>query len=250
MEVNNKQYGNSYNRSYIIGEVYMAKDNVITRLQMKLTGDGEVLVRDGDGISSLPMDEISGGGAKPIVEGEPATEFILVDKNGVEHSLTVDIRGGLSVDGVIIDKTPLVTSDATNVIMANWSLNVSDIAMFHATNNNTDRLLSEDVMTNDLYFATAYAVAGEYIEVDFEGEDWQIDEMEWKQGSVANHGIWQPQVSYDGSTYENLGSSITLSGSSFSFTPTYKRALKFRLLGVSGNTNNSPWLYGLILKVA
>ena len=114
----------------------MTKDNVITRLQMKLTGDGEVLVRDGDGISSIPMEEISGGTPDKIESSNESSSVTTLD------------TGIISTEGQLkINESGMIFDNYNESIIFT---NVDN----HASINSTDRSFSVIIGKNNCTLLT------------------------------------------------------------------------------------------------
>jgi hypothetical protein len=92
------------------------------------------------------------------------------------------------------------------------------------------------------------------ITFDFGDTSYVIDEAIFYEQSATSQGTWQWQGSNDGTTWTNIGSNFAL-GSSATQTITalngnttaYKL---YRMLGVSGGTSSSPYIYGMEFKIS
>ena len=99
-----------------------------------------------------------------------------------------------------------------------------------------------------------------------------IDQMRWMQDTTDSHGTWKMQGSNDGSTWTDVGTSATLAGTSFdnhnfsgwvgpggtiNYVPTVfdgpngntASYIYYRLLGVSGNVNGTPFIYEVAFRI-
>ncbi len=108
-------------------------------------------------------------------------------------------------------------------------------------------LLVNGVFTDNVFFANNVAVAGRYFQFDFgSGNTFVIDEAKFYQSGTQSHGVWKWQGSLNGTDWTDIGSSFTLGGA----TTQYQTQLNgntnayryYRLLGVSGNGNWTPYL--------
>lgn len=109
--------------------------------------------------------------------------------------------------------------------------------------------------TASIFFAASGIVdAGTYIRFDFgDGASRVITEVKWYQNSLASHGIWRWQGSHDASAWTDVGSSFLL-GSVTTQTQTSMSANTagyryYQLVGISGNTSDSPWIHEIEFKI-
>lgn len=123
-------------------------------------------------------------------------------------------------------------------------------------------LVNGDTSTNNTYFNGAFAASGAWIKFDF-GTAKVIDGIKWYQQNVAtNHGVWKLQGSTDNAAWTDVGASFTLgfiSGVSqvLSGVQVTEVAIAsastgyryYRLLGVSGTTDSSPYIYEIDFKI-
>lgn len=104
---------------------------------------------------------------------------------------------------------------------------------------------------NVAYFSGASA-SGNYLRFDF-GAARKITEAKWYQSATDNHGTWKWQGSQDASSWTDIGSSFTFGGA----TTQTQTALSgnstayryYQLLGVSGTTGTSSWVYEMEFKI-
>jgi hypothetical protein len=114
-------------------------------------------------------------------------------------------------------------------------------------------LVDGDLTAGAGTYFSGEAVSGKIIKFDFgSGQSKVADTLRWKQQDASGQGTWKPQGSTDNSTWDDLGSNQTLGGATTSYiamSPTggYRY---YRLLGVSGSTSNSPYLYEAEFKIA
>lgn len=117
--------------------------------------------------------------------------------------------------------------------------------------------LVNGAFANGVYLA-GEAVAGKFIRFDF-GAPKLVDECAWYQSQNATHGTWKWQRSGDGSAWTDIGSAFTLGGGDNAGVWLQRqRELRanaasfryYRLLGVSGNSSNSPYLYEAEFRIA
>jgi len=106
--------------------------------------------------------------------------------------------------------------------------------------------------SNDTYFNNNVNVANKYIEISFDNnKQYAVSNFKWKQNNNKNHGTWKLQGFANGS-WLDISDNITLGEAEEASYPTNSNDNKFekvRLLGVSGQTNTSPWLYEFQLEV-
>lgn len=122
-------------------------------------------------------------------------------------------------------------------------------------NSSTDTLVQG--IQNTGFFNNTTVTSGSSIVFDFV-TPLLITEAIWRQQNSTGEGTWQWQGSPDNSTWTSIGSSFTLSpstttsyGDSQTITTLNGNTTNYRyyrMLGVSGSTNNSPFIYGLLFK--
>lgn len=114
-------------------------------------------------------------------------------------------------------------------------------------------LVDGDLTAGAGTYFSGETTSGKVIKFDFgSGASKFIDTLRWKQQDASGQGTWKPQGSTDNSTWDDIGSNQTLGGATTSYiamSPTggYRY---YRLLGVSGSTSNSPYLYEAEFKIA
>jgi hypothetical protein len=110
--------------------------------------------------------------------------------------------------------------------------------------------------TGDCSLGSGTPAAGSYIKFDFANySDGKacLKEAILCQDVASSHGIWKWQACDDNATWVDIGSSFTLGGSLVQVqtelnTNTYAFRY-YRLLGISGNTNATPYVYEIHFKV-
>ncbi|MBX3514759.1 MAG: hypothetical protein KF750_14335 [Xanthobacteraceae bacterium] len=100
---------------------------------------------------------------------------------------------------------------------------------------------------------SSQSVAGLYIKFQFSTAKC-ITEAKWYQNSgTQSHGTWKWQGSNDDSAWVDIGSSFTLGGvatqTQSELTGNTAAYLYYRLLGVSGSTNTTPYLTEIEFKI-
>lgn len=98
----------------------------------------------------------------------------------------------------------------------------------------------------DIYFY-GYAVAGQYIQFDFFNPK-IISEITLSEGDTTTHGNWHWQGSNDATNWTTLKSNFVL-GSTPIVPDSVGLYRYYRLLGVSGNSSNAPWIYEINFKI-
>jgi hypothetical protein len=110
----------------------------------------------------------------------------------------------------------------------------------------------------DLYLNNVQAVSGKVMRFNFGttryAKSYVINEAKFYQQSSTSQGTWKWQGSIDGTTWVDIGSSLTL-GSSATQTMTELSGNTtayqyYQLLGVSGNTNSGPFVYEMEFKIS
>ena len=120
-------------------------------------------------------------------------------------------------------------------------------------------LIDGTATSGAVYFTGSFAVGPSvYMRYDF-GTARLITEATWKQQSGTTHGVWKWQGSADASTWTDIGSSFTLHANSFTETASTSRQLAlngnttayryYQMVGVSGTTSSSPFLYEIQFKI-
>lgn len=108
---------------------------------------------------------------------------------------------------------------------------------------------------NAIWFVNAQSVVGKFVRFDF-GHKAIITEAKWYQNGTVSGGQhdWKWQGSNDASSWSDLSSSFELNGGAtgsvignLSANATGYRY--YQLAGVSGNTNDSPWLWECEFKI-
>ena len=120
-------------------------------------------------------------------------------------------------------------------------------------NGDLQRLVSADKTTGNFYWAVQ-AAAGKYIKFDFGSRKSKIiTEATYYQENVNEQGVWKWQGSDNGSSWTDIGSSFTLGSSATQvMTELSGNTVGYRyyqLLGVSGNTVSSAWVYNFEFKI-
>lgn len=103
-------------------------------------------------------------------------------------------------------------------------------------------------------FGHAQTVAGLFIRFQFT-EAQVVDEAKWYQDIATPEGSWKWQGSNDASSWTDIGVAFTLGGVAGAQTQTQlagnaTRYLYYRLLGVSGTTDNACWVYEIEFKIS
>lgn len=105
--------------------------------------------------------------------------------------------------------------------------------------------------TTDSTFFNTVAAAGRWVQFQF-GASTKITEAKWYQNSTEPHGTWKWQGSDDASGWTDIGVGFQLGGVA---TQTQTQLsgntvgyIYYRLLGVSGNANGTPWLHEIEFK--
>jgi len=102
------------------------------------------------------------------------------------------------------------------------------------------------------WFSAALSASSHWIKFDF-GAPRKITEAKWFQSGAASHGSWKWQGSNDDSSYTDVGTSFTLGTT----TPQTHTSLNgntvayryWKLVGVSGTTSSSPYIYECEFKL-
>ena len=102
------------------------------------------------------------------------------------------------------------------------------------------------------YFSSGLSASSHWIKFDF-GAPRKITEAKWFQSGAASHGSWKWQGSNDDSSYTDVGTSFTLGTT----TPQTHTSLNgntvayryWKLVGVSGTTSSSPYIYECDFKL-
>ena len=209
-------------------------------------GDGQFrITKTADGINYTKLATIDNSGDLEI--HELGGGIILPSPDGNRWKITVDNMGALisTLHGLI------TTAYAAGSQAGTWVVSESDVGMFNASNNDTS-LLIDGLNNQGLHYNLNRSINNEWIQIDL-GSLHQIDSFRWVQSSVGSIGTWQPQTSVDGITWVNRGPQIDLGAGgtnvehTLNVTTTQYRY--FRILGISGVTTSSAWLYELDLKV-
>lgn len=112
--------------------------------------------------------------------------------------------------------------------------------------------LVNGVKTPEGNFFNNVACSGIWIRFDF-GHAVFINEAKFYQENTTAQGTWKWQGSSDGSSFTDIGSSFALGGvatqtiTTMSANTTSYRY--YRILGVSGSTSSSPWIYEFEFKI-
>jgi hypothetical protein len=131
---------------------------------------------------------------------------------------------------------PLGSGDRRRLVVATASpgLIYSDIE------NSINGSLDQNVWS----FYTTSLSSGAWMQWDF-GNPIVIDEARLYQQYAVFQGAWQWQGSNTGATWTNIGTPFTLGGSTVNAVPIGNNVSAYRyyrLLGVSGTTNDGPWI--------
>lgn len=113
-------------------------------------------------------------------------------------------------------------------------------------------LVNGSVYDTSQYFSAALSASSHWIKFDF-GTPRKITEAKWFQSGAASHGSWKWQGSNDDSSYTDVGTSFTLGAT----TPQTHTSLNgntvayryWKLVGVSGTTSSSPYIYECEFKL-
>ncbi len=130
-----------------------------------------------------------------------------------------------------------------------WPVTSSSTSLWTAGYQNPNYLV-DNANNNDTYFANNYPIINEWIQIKLDTFT-IISEFKWTQSNNDTHGVWRMQTSVDALTWVDRGT-ITLGGSTQSLYPMEvdtNKYLYFRIIGLLGNTSNSPWLYEMDLKI-
>ncbi|MBW4984144.1 hypothetical protein KZZ07_16495 [Mameliella sp. CS4] len=99
----------------------------------------------------------------------------------------------------------------------------------------------------------AVTATGHYLRVMFPaGAQKYLTEVTITQSGTQSHGTWKLQVTYDGTTWTDAGSAATLGGATsqaWTSDSAFKAVRGYQLLGVSGTTSASPFIWELTAKV-
>ena len=195
----------------------------------------------------------------------------------LSSTTTVNNGGELQIQGNEISITPILNSGSTLTYVGNgdglpnnyYLFGASSysnpggtgnrVSLITATNSastfttGTAQNLVNGTNAHDLYFNTA-TVAGKYLRFDF-GSSFPklITEATWIQADTSSHGVWKFQGSNNGTDWTDIGASFTLGGATtqtittLSNNGSYYRY--YQLLGVSGSSSNSPWLYEIQFSI-
>lgn len=105
--------------------------------------------------------------------------------------------------------------------------------------------------TDSQFFIDNGSAVGSFIKFDF-GTGKIVDEAKWYQELTTSHGDWKWQGSNDDSAYTDIGVSFTLGGATTQTQTTLNGNSTsyryYKLLGVSGLHNSSPWLQEIEFK--
>lgn len=136
------------------------------------------------------------------------------------------------------------TGDRRRLIKITPSSEFNSVANAH--------ILIDGVTNNTGFYFSGTAAAGVEIIFDFGTDEVIIDEAKLYQSGTESHGTWKWQ-GWNGSSYVDVGSSFTLGGATTQTitepsgnTTGYTR---YKLIGVSGTTSSSPWLYCIEFKI-
>lgn len=138
--------------------------------------------------------------------------------------------------------------------LSSWTLEISTTFTFNSTRNLT-RLIDGTANNNSVAYAFAWleqGVAGKEIRFSMRGRPRVIDEFTWKQSVIGSHGIFKFQGSNDGEEWDTLADDFELGVETVqvvSFENT-ERYYHYRLLGVSGTTDDNPWLQEITFRIS
>lgn len=145
------------------------------------------------------------------------------------------------------DRTTLTTNKGIPIVVTS-TLTLANGAFA----NLCDGGFNADV--NDAIQITAVAASGKEIKFDLRNLAGAkvITEFKFYQSTSATHGVWDLQGSLDDSSYTTILSGLTLGGAT---TNTYTvtspaKYLYYKLVGVSGTTNATPWLEEFEFKIS
>lgn len=107
--------------------------------------------------------------------------------------------------------------------------------------------------TADSIQITSVAASGKEIKFNFTNIGAKvITEFVFKQSTSDTHGVWDFKGSMDDSSYTTLQANITLGGSTVQTQAVANttKYLFYKFVGVSGNTNATPWLREFEFKIS
>lgn len=111
-------------------------------------------------------------------------------------------------------------------------------------------LLLDIGLTDDLYFEDNITIdANIYLEVTFDVAR-MLNQFRWTQKVTSTHGQWKAE-GFDGTDWITLNPIITLGGnacSEYTLDGGTAEFTKFRIVGISGVTDATPWLYSINFK--
>lgn len=136
-----------------------------------------------------------------------------------------------------------VGGDRTSI----WTM-TGDIGLQAGTYSN----LVDGDTDNDTYFTSGGSpVAGKFIKAELTTPS-AITGFRWEQNNASSHGIWDIETSTDNVTWVTRASGITLGGASstdYSLSADSTIYTYLRIIGVSGNTSSSPYLYNFDIQI-
>lgn len=145
------------------------------------------------------------------------------------------------------DRTTLTTNKGIPIVVTS-TLTLANGAFA----NLCDGGFNADV--NDAIQITAVAASGKEIKFDLRNLAGAklISEFKLYQSTTASHGVWDLQGSLDDASYTTILSGLTLGGATTSTytVTTPAKYLYYKLVGVSGTTNATPWLEEFEFKIS
>ena len=133
------------------------------------------------------------------------------------------------------DRTGIITVSATGITAGGGSLSG----------------LVDGSRADNYWWNSGTGNGSQFIKFDFgAGASWIIDEIVWRQGSIAiSHGVWQLEGSNDNSTWNKLGNDFTLTAGTISTGNTSNIGYRYvRLRHMSGTRRSDPWLWEIMFK--
>lgn len=112
-----------------------------------------------------------------------------------------------------------------------------------------------DGSQGDDVFWNGDTVAGDWVRFDL-GSSYVVQQIKWYQSAASSQGLWKAQGSADGSSWTDLTGSIDLGAAAIThvgdatFVANTVAYRYYRLIGVSGSRNTTPFLREIEFMVA
>lgn len=188
----------------------------------------------GSGVLLAGASVITGVG----VSGSTGTGALASQAATVAGVGTISVAADYSNFGGTGDRTTVATNRGAPIVVTS-TLTISGGGAF---SNLCDGGFGNN--TSDSFKVTSVAVSGLEIKFDLRNTGARIlNEFKFYQDTTDTHGTWDLKGSMDDSSYTTLRSGLTLGGAT---TNTYSvsnttKYLFYKLVGVSGNTNATPF---------